>query len=115
MSRIREFPSSFLLRMGPQFGKPSQRRLHEGRGACTFMKQFFGLSLIAPVWISLACHSAVSAADGDEAASPARAVRSTPKAEVPNFALLDHHGKYHELHRTQARAVVLFNSWYLPW
>jgi len=57
------------------------------------MKHFIGLSLIAPVLLSLACPSAVSAADGDEVASPVRAVRSTQKAEVPNFSLLDYHGK----------------------
>ena len=29
-------------------------------------------------------------------------------AEVPNFALLDDHGRSHELHRAEGRAVVLF-------
>jgi hypothetical protein len=28
--------------------------------------------------------------------------------EVPNFAMLDVHGRYHEFHRTDARALVLF-------
>ena len=33
---------------------------------------------------------------------------SPQTAEVPNFALLDIHGRYHELHRAETRAVVLF-------
>jgi peroxiredoxin len=50
--------------------------------------------------------SRVSAADAaGNAALTAAAER--PK-EVPNFALLDYHGKYFELRRTPARVVVVF-------
>lgn len=36
------------------------------------------------------------------------AVQLSQAEEVPNFLLLDYHGKAHELHRVQGRAVVLF-------
>jgi hypothetical protein len=72
------------------------------------MKRSIGFPLALSVLISLTCTVAALAADRDEAASPARAERPALKVEVPNFALLDYHGKYHELHRTPARAVVLF-------
>jgi peroxiredoxin len=98
----------FLVQNPPQFGKCVHRRLHEGRRARTFMKHLIGFSLALLILISLACSSAVPAADRSEAASSARVVRPAQEGEVPNFALLDYHGKYHELHRTQARAVVLF-------
>src|SRR5678816_2837712 len=76
--------------------------------SCTFMKRSIGFPLALSVLISLTCTVAALAADRDEAASPAKAERPALKVEVPNFALLDYHGKYHELHRTPARAVVLF-------
>jgi len=57
----------------------------------------------------LACPSAMLAAERDEDATTSpRAVRAPQTAEVPNFSLLDYHGKYYELRRTPARAVVLF-------
>ena len=72
------------------------------------MKRLIACTLVIPILASLACTSAVAATDRDEAASSARAARPAHEGEVPNFALLDYQGKYHELHRTQARAVVLF-------
>ena len=32
------------------------------------------------------------------------------KQEVLNFSLLDYRGKYHELHRTEAKVVILFST-----
>jgi len=71
------------------------------------MKTPLGLPLVSML-LYFACIPALPAADDPKPAPPARAGRPAHQAEVPNFALLDYHGKYHELHRTQARAVVLF-------
>lgn len=45
---------------------------------------------------------------GADLTSPAPATKSNASSEVLNFALIDQHGKLHELRRTGGRAVVLF-------
>ena len=78
------------------------------------MKSLCGYPLAAIPLLALTCTQADAApAPADTAAplvpaAPAAAARPASGAEVPNFALLDSHGNYYELHRTQARAVVLF-------
>jgi peroxiredoxin len=65
-------------------------------------------SVFALLLIHSVGQSTAFAAANDEKAAPAPVVSSSSKVEVPNFALLDYHGKYHELRRTQSRVVVLF-------
>ena len=71
------------------------------------MKRLIALPLVS-VLLSLTWGSTLAAADAAKGALPAPVARPMRDAEVPNFALLDHKGNYHELHRTQARAIVLF-------
>ena len=71
------------------------------------MKRHIGFLYAAPLLFSLAFGPSALGAEGDEAAAPGAPLRQAI-AEVPNFALLDYQGKYYELHRTPARAVVLF-------
>ena len=63
--------------------------------------------------IAAALALCLSALAADSAASPERAPRiaataATAADSVVNFSLLDYRGKYHELRRTEAKAVVLF-------
>ena len=78
--------------------------LHKGRRARTAMKRFINFFSAVPILAGLTFSFGALAAGRDEAVAP----RPAPAVEVPNFALLDYHGKYFELHRAQGRAVVLF-------
>src|SRR5262245_13867438 len=71
------------------------------------MKHLHRFPLLVVLFI-LTPGSQLRAAEGPEPTPPARRTHAASQAEVPNFALLDYHGKYYELHRTPARAVVLF-------
>src|SRR5438552_11182700 len=42
------------------------------------------------------------------ALSEARSNSPSAGDEIPNFSLLDYHGRFHELHRAEGKAVVLF-------
>ncbi len=60
---------------------------------------------LATVWVAASPLVAAPAVPAGTAASPG--LLDTP-SEVINFALLDHHGRMHELRRSNAKAVVLF-------